>query len=39
MVYQTHASNSFSMLFEIVNPFECIDNMLKEAYESASIVS
>ena len=39
MVYQTHASNAFSMLFEIVNPFECIDNMLKEAYESASIVS
>jgi hypothetical protein len=39
MVYQTHVSNAFSMLFEIVNPFECIDNMLKEVYESASIVS
>jgi hypothetical protein len=39
MIYQTHVSNAFSMLFEIVNPFECIDNMLKEVYESAGIVS
>ena len=37
IVYQQNVQNAFSMLFEVVDPFECIDNMLKETYETVNI--
>jgi hypothetical protein len=36
LVYQKNVENAFSKLFEIVNPFDCVDRVLEEAFLAGS---